>query len=94
MNGDYKELIEYLNKKFTDIDGKFLIVNSRLLNIAEEVGKKTDKDDFNNLLTSIDAYSKKADDYFQEMLMLSQKIDRHEKWLHQMAEKLGVKLEY
>lgn len=43
---------------------------------------------------SIDAYAKKADTYFQEMVMLSHKVDRHEKWLVAMAEKLGMKLEY
>jgi uncharacterized coiled-coil DUF342 family protein len=50
--------------------------------------------DFRSLQTSIDDYAVKADKYFQEMLMLSHKVDRHEKWLHQLAEKLGVKLEY
>ncbi len=52
------------------------------------------KSDFNDLQTSVDAYASKADKYFQEMLMLAHKVDRHDKWLHQIAEKLGVKLEY
>ncbi len=52
------------------------------------------KKDFNNLQTSVDAYAKKADNYFQEMAALSHKVDRHEKWLLQLAEKLGIKLEY
>jgi len=30
----------------------------------------------------------------KEMVALSHKVDRHEKWIHQIAEKLGVKLEY
>ena len=50
--------------------------------------------DFAEMLTSVDAYAKKADTYFQEMLMLSHKVDRHEKWIQQLAEKLGVKLDY
>ncbi|KPJ54989.1 hypothetical protein AMJ47_02940 [Parcubacteria bacterium DG_72] len=52
------------------------------------------KKDFSDLQTSVDNYAKKADGYFQEMLMLSNKINRHEKWLLQIAEKLGIKLEY
>jgi len=64
----------------------------------EEVATKIDleglKEDFRNLQTSVDAYAKKADGYFQEMLMLSHKVDRHEKWLLQIADKLGIKLEY
>ena len=52
------------------------------------------KKDFRNLQDSIDAYAKKSDNYFQEMVMLSHKVDRHEKWFHQFADKIGVKLEY
>lgn len=37
------------------------------------------KKDFVNLQTSVDAYAKKADTYFQEMVMLAHKVDRHEK---------------
>ena len=78
MNKDFSELIQYLDDKFTAVDRRF-----------DEI-----KEDFVNLQTSVDAYAKKADTYFQEMLMLANKIDRHEKWLQQIAEKIGIKLEY
>ena len=52
------------------------------------------RQEFSDLQTSVDAYAKRADEYFQEMVMLSHKVDRHEKWIQQLAEKLGVKLEY
>jgi len=52
------------------------------------------KQNFSDLQTSVDAYAKKADTYFQEMVMLSHKVDRHEKWIQQIADKLGVKLEH
>ena len=52
------------------------------------------KEDIDTLLTAVDPYAKKADTYFQEMLMLAHKVDRHEKWIQQIAEKLGVKLQY
>jgi len=64
----------------------------------EEVATKQEfeelRGDFRNLQDSVDAYAKKADTFFQEMVMLAHKVDRHEKWLHQVAEKLGIKLEY
>ena len=78
MNEDYSELIKYLDEKFIRIDQRF-----------DEI-----KEDFVNLQTWVDAYAQKADTYFQEMVMLSHKVDRHEKWLQQIAEKLGIKLEY
>jgi len=78
MDQEYSGLVKYLDEKFVKIDQRF-----------DEM-----KQDFVDLQTSVDAYAKKADTYFQEMLMLANKIDRHEKWLHQIAEKLGLKLEY
>lgn len=50
--------------------------------------------DFSELVEYRDIHVKKADTYFQEMVMLAHKVDRHEKWMHQLADKLGVKLEY
>lgn len=52
------------------------------------------RQDFSDLQKSVDAYAKKADQFFQELVMLSHKVDRHEKWIKQIAEKLGIKLEY
>ena len=64
----------------------------------EEVATKEDlgeiRKDFSDLQISVDAYAKKADTYFQEMVMLSHKVDRNEKWIQQLADKLGIKLEY
>ncbi|MBI1955941.1 MAG: hypothetical protein HYS38_06060 [Acidobacteria bacterium] len=45
-----------------------------------------------DVLNAVDAYAKKADTYFQEMVMLSHKLDRHERWILQLAERLGVTL--
>ncbi|MDO8265029.1 MAG: hypothetical protein Q7T34_01505 [Candidatus Parcubacteria bacterium] len=51
------------------------------------------KQSFSDLQTSVDAYAKKADTYFQEMVMLTHKVDKLEKWIQQIAEKVGIKLE-
>ena len=62
--------------------------------MKEMIANLVTKEDFSNLQGAVDEYAKKADTYFQEMVMLTHKVDRHEKWLHQVAEKLGIKLEY
>jgi len=54
----------------------------------EEVRKS-----FSDLYSVVDAYAKKADTYFQEMVMLAHKVDKLEKWIHQIAEKVGIKLD-
>jgi len=62
--------------------------------LKEAVQNLSTKKDIDKLLTAVDTYAKKADTYFQEMVMLAHKVDRHEKWFQQIAEKLGMKLEY
>lgn len=62
--------------------------------LKEALENITTKDDFNILMSAVDAYAKRADTYFQEMVMLSHKVDRHEKWFHLIADRLGIKLEY
>jgi len=84
MKEDFSELVEYLDEKFSNID-------RQLENLKEN---KADKSDMNTLFNAVDAYAQKADAFFQELVMLSHQINRHEKWLHQIAEKLGIKLEY
>jgi len=76
-------------KKIIEAQRDVFATKEDLLEMKDEIRK-----DFSGLLSSVDAYAKKADAYFQEMVMLSNKVDRHEKWLQQIAEKLGIKLEY
>jgi len=51
------------------------------------------KKDFSDMLTAVDGYAKKADGYFQKMLMLSNKVNCLEKWILQLAEKVGIQLQ-
>ncbi len=82
MKEDYSELIEYLDKKFTTIDERFDSVDERFANIDSQLSDikedvrdlketKVDKSDFNNLLTAVDSYSKKADTYFQDPVKIT-----------------------
>jgi uncharacterized coiled-coil DUF342 family protein len=73
---------------------KFIETFATREEMKEMIANLVTKEDFNNLQTAVDAYAKKADTYFQEMVMLAHKVDRHEKWIKQIAEKLGIKLEY
>ena len=105
MDQDFSELVEYLDKRFSkidadvldlkeDVDGLKTDVSGLKVDIADMKESKADKADIINLLGAIDAYAVKADAYFQEMVMMSHKMERHEKWIKQLADKLGVKLEY
>ncbi|MBM3251091.1 MAG: hypothetical protein FJZ07_02560 [Candidatus Nealsonbacteria bacterium] len=46
------------------------------------------------LTISVDSLVKAIEGLKIEYLMVKNQIDRHEKWFHQVADKLGIKLEY
>jgi len=79
MKEDFSESIQYLDERFTKIEN--------------QLESKAEKTDVDNLKNAVGAYAKKADTYFQEMVMLSHKVDKMEKWIHQIASKVGIKLE-
>ncbi len=76
-------------QKIIEAQRGVFVTKTDLQNFQDEMRK-----DFAGLLASVDGYAKKADGYFQEMLILANKTDRHERWLHQIADKLEIKLEY
>lgn len=97
MSDDHKELIEYLDEKFLGVENRFEKVDQRFLEIEhrfDRIDQRFDEmgQDFNDLQAAVDAYAKRADAYFQEMTMLSAKVDRLERWIQQVAEKTGVQL--
>lgn len=88
---------------FKDLKGDFKNLKLDLISAMEKVfPTKIDFDvfkdemrkDFSDLQTSVDAYAKKADTYFQEMVIINNNYRRLEGWIHQVAEKVGVELKY
>ena len=97
---DVQKIAEASQGKLNEIDQKmdqgFALLVKEIFATRDEVRKLEEgmSEKFSGLQNSVDSYAKKSEDYFQEMVMLSHKVDRHEKWLLAMADKLGMKLEY
>src|SRR3989344_5916140 len=89
--GKFDEVHDKMDKGFLEVDEKIKYIVSVMVT-KEEISELPTKDDFNNLLTSVDEYAKKADTYFQEMVVTAHKMDRTERWILQLAEKAGVQL--
>lgn len=70
-------LVDFISRRFDNADERF-----------DDLEKM-----FANLQEAVDLYAKRADTYFQEMVMLSHQLSRHERWIRKIAEKVGVKLE-
>jgi len=84
------------NQPKNNNDEKFTIILREIIRIEKEmeVGFGNLRNNFNQLQEAVDGFAKKADTYFQEMLMLSHKVDRLEKWIFEIAEKTGVRLRH
>ena len=79
MNKDFSELVEYLDKKFAET--------------AKQKDLDILKERVDSLIDSIDRLAKLITDYYQEQMAIKAKMDIHEKWIFQLAEKLGLKLQ-
>jgi len=104
------ELIQYLDKKLENIATKedleklatqnsvdsisaLVISNKQEIN---ELKKDVDalRESIQALTVSVDSLVKAVGDLKTEYVMVKNQVNRHEKWLHLVAEKLGIKLEY
>jgi len=77
---EFTKLFKYMQKEFKSL-------NSRLDNTSS-------KQDMNKLITTLDAYAKQSETYMQEMLAISNKVDRLERWINQIAEQTDIRLTY
>lgn len=77
---EFTKLFKYVQEMRTEMNVRF----------DETASKKQ----FDQVMNSIDGLSKLITDYHQEMMMLAHKVDRMERWIHQIAKKTGVKLSY
>ncbi len=77
---EFTKLFKYMQKEFKSL-------NSRLDNTSS-------KEDMNKLITTLDAYAKQSETYMQEMLAISNKVDRLERWINQIAEQTDIRLTY
>jgi hypothetical protein len=71
---------------------KLLEVFATRADLREAVSDLSTKEDVNNLLGALDAYAQKADSYMQETVMLGQQLNRHERWIEELAAKVGHRL--
>lgn len=54
---------------------------------------KTDKTDFNRLYDRLDGLIMRIDEDREERLAMTSQLNRHERWHHQTADRLGLELE-
>ena len=105
MNGDLSELIKYLDEKFAAVDGRFQEVDQSFDRAFEVFATKDDTKEIKQelvslrevvqaLAISVDRLVKAVSDLKTEYSVISHQLTRHEKWIQQLAEKIGINLEF
>jgi hypothetical protein len=73
---EFTKLFKYIERRFNQVDQRFDKVD-------EEIG---------DLKLAVGELAGQIKDYHQEMVMLARKVDRMERWIHEIAKQTGIKL--
>ena len=87
-----KELTQYLDKKFDSVDAKFIDLQEEIKDLRQDVNGL--RESIQALTISVDRLVGAVSNLKTEYAAITNQINRHEKWLNLVAEKLGIKLEY
>ena len=78
----WTKLYHYLDKLFAD-------VHTEIAELRVELNDKVDQAN-----TALDGLAKASEADELERLAMNQQLDRHERWHHQAADKLGLQLDH
>jgi len=84
------EFANDMNARFDQQDARFDQQDARFDRIEEELREQNEK--YDHLVTTIDGFIKRIDDYEIENAARDHKIDRLERWIKAVADQAGVKL--
>lgn len=73
---EFTKLFKYMEKRFNQIDKRF-----------EEVNERIDR-----IMSMLDALAKRQQIDEDERLVMSHHLERLDQWVHQLADRIGVKL--
>lgn len=85
---DIQELLTENNKKIVEDLGEVFVTKTDFESFKEEY-----KQEFSRVLNPADKSAEEKTVEEQEATMLKNKVDRHEKWIGQIAKKVDLKLE-
>ncbi|MCL5666178.1 MAG: hypothetical protein M1383_00150 [Patescibacteria group bacterium] len=73
------------------LDNKLEPINTKLAAMEETLASHTET--LNNHTTALDSIAKDVKSWNTEMAMMRARLDRHDLWFKQVADKLNLKLE-
>ncbi len=90
VDEQHKELTEFVGGQFNKVWTEFDKMHVEFKNVHEE---HTDlKSDFREFQTAMDEHAVQAKSNFLEITSSGSKLNRHDRWVNIIADKLGIKL--
>lgn len=87
---DLKEVKIEVSKIKSDMDSKFTVIHSDIQDIKKDV--ESLREAIQAMMVSIDGLAKVISDLRLEYAVISTQLTRHERWIKQIAEKVGLDL--
>ena len=91
VNKRFDEAKEDVNKRF-DRAFELFATKDELKELTDRINKLDES--VSALTNAVDRLAKAVDDLRVEYSAIAMQVSRHEKWFQQVADKLGIKLEY
>jgi hypothetical protein len=82
---------DHLNRALAQFAGQS---NQRFSELEAKIDAKADRQDLDRIYDALDAILKNQETEQQERAAMNHQLDRHERWHHQTADTLHLKLDY
>jgi len=87
-----KEDLNNLLEKYATKAVEIFVTKEEIQEVKNDINAL--REQIQALTLSIDKLVKASENLFEEYISIKAHLDRHEKWIKQIANKLGIKLEY
>ena len=87
----WTKLYQYLDRRFDSIDGRFAAMDERFDAMDERFDLVEER--LEGIETTVNAIYQRLGNVEAEHAAMNQQLDRHERWHHQAADKLGLQLD-
>lgn len=92
VDGAVDDLSQIIQTFAQNVDERFIKVETNIADLKTDIAGLSTK--YDRLITTLDAFLKRLDDAEVNNMARDAQLARLERWIEQVAEKTGVKLEY
>ncbi len=92
---DDKQLAKHFEQLYKYLDERFDLADQRIDDFEQRTDERFERLEtrLSNMENTVDALYKRSETDQLERLAMNQQLDRHNRWHHQAADKLGLQLD-